>query len=222
MTGLSEIMESVTKSLPFGLDKRLGKKDSPQQQAQPEGGQPQEQSPGTSQQASGQIEIGIVQDSGVDLASFEEVKKQVQAANERIVELESRLYKAERGTDTVKKENELLKGRMDQTDARILDMLSVYEVVSNQINPFVGSSKVISSTMEQLQEELSTIKTQVTTISSDMKILARGKVDITRLVRSSVSEADTKRRVDLTKLIRTAVQSKKTVKTKKDGIEYGP
>jgi len=123
----------------------------------------------------------------------------------------------------VKKENEQLKGRMDQMDSRILDMLSVYEVVSNQINPFVGSSKVLSSTMEQLQEEVSSLKTQVSTMTADLKIMARGKVDISRLVRASVSEADEKRRVDLTKLIRTAVQSKKTVRSKKGNeLELGP
>ena len=125
--------------------------------------------------------------------------------------------------DTAQKESETLKGRMDQNDSRILDMLSVYEVVSNQINPFVGSSKVLSSTIEQLQEELSVVKNQVSTMSSDLKILCRGKVDIPRLVRTSITDADQKRRVDLTKLIRTAVQSKKTVRAKKgNDLEFGP
>ena len=220
MVDLSKTIESITKSLPFGLGGALKKKEASQPLPGPAGEQPL-QAPGA--QDAGQIEIGIVQESAIDNAALEELKKQASATTERIEELESRLYKAERGTDTVKKENELLKGRMDQTDARILDMLSVYEVVSNQINPFVGSSKVISSTMEQLQEEMSTLKTQVATIGSDIKILARGKIDITKLVRTSISDADAKRRVDLTKLIRTAVQSKKTIKTQKGNeLEYGP
>ncbi len=151
------------------------------------------------------------------------MKKQMALATERVAEMEARVLKTERLAEAVKKENEMLKGRMDQTDSRILDMLSVYEVVSNQINPFVGSSKVISSTMEQIQEELNSLKTQVSTMSADLKILSRGKIDISRLVRSSVSDVDEKRRVDLTKLIRSAVQTKKTVRAKKGNeLEFGP
>jgi archaeal flagellar protein FlaC len=217
MFDFAKSIESITKALPFGIGGAQKKKEQGQDA-------PSTEPQATSQESSaGEIEIGVVQDSSLDTAQVDDLKKQLALNNERIAELETRIYKAERIADNVKKENELLKGRMDQNDARILDMLSVYEVVSNQINPFVGSSKVISSTMEQLHEEVSSLKSQVSTIGSDLKILARGRVDINRLVRTSVTDSDAKRRVDLTKLIRSAVQTKKTVRTKKgDEIEYGP
>jgi archaeal flagellar protein FlaC len=210
MADFQETVASIKKSLPPWLGGTPPDK-------KPEGGEAL--SPGTPSPAApaeaGQIEIGVVSEPFFDNSQIEDFKKQMASSNERMADLESRLFKAEKAADNVRKENELLKGRMDQTDSRILDMLSVYEVVSNQINPFVGSSKVISSTMEQLQEEISSLKGQVSTMGSDLKILARGKVDIHRLVKSSVSDADVKRRVDLTKLIRTAVQSKKAVRAKK-------
>ena len=216
MFDISKSIESITKQLPFGLGKPQKKQESPSDKQTPPQGE-------SHPQEAGQIEIGIVQESSLDNTQLEELKKQVALATERVAEMEARVVKAERAADSAKKENEQLKGRMDQTDSRILDMLSVYEVVSNQINPFVGSSKVISSTIEQLQEELGVLKTQVSTMGADLKILSRGRVDISRLVRSSVSEADEKRRVDLTKLIRSAVQTKKTVRTKKgNDIEFGP
>ncbi len=215
MFNLSKSIEALTKQLPFNLGGSPKKKSE-----ESESTSPTESSPAPEP---GEIEIGVVQESSLDNAQVDDLKKQLALSTERLAELEARLYKAERVVDTAKKENELLKGRMDQNDARILDMLSVYEVVSNQINPFVGSSKVLSSTMEQLQEEVASLKSQVSTIGTDLKILSRGRVDISRLVRSSVTEADAKRRVDLTNLIRSAVQSKKTVRTKKGNeIDFGP
>lgn len=223
MFDFAKTIGSVTKNLPF----KLGGASAEKKQA----GDNQPPSPSSSEPVKGQlgaggageIEIGVVPEPSFDNAQIDDLKKQIAMSTERIAELESRLFKAEKSVDTVKKENEQLKGRMDQNDGRILDMLSVYEVVSNQINPFVGSSKVLSSTMEQLQEEVSSLKTQVSTMGNDLKILARGRVDINRLVRSSVSDADNKRRVDLTKLIRSAVQSKKTVRVRKGNeLEFGP
>jgi flagellar protein FlaC len=220
MFDFAKTIESVTKILPFKLGGASAEK-KPSGESQPPVSPSTEHAP--AQGGAGEIEIGIVQEPSFDNAQVEDLKKQIAMTTERIMELETRLFKAERSVDSAKKENEQLKGRMDQNDGRILDMLSVYEVVSNQINPFVGSSKVLSSTMEQLQEEVSSLKTQVSTVSNDLKILARGKVDITRLVRSSISDTDAKRRVDLTKLIRSAVQTKKTVRSRKGNeLEFGP
>ncbi len=219
MLDFGKVIGSITKQLPFSL----GKPSAPPKSESSTGSQPPAQGEKPSSPDAGQIEIGIVQESSFDTSQIEDLKKQVALASERVAEMEARVAKAEKSADAAKKENEQLKGRMDQTDSRILDMLSVYEVVSNQINPFVGSSKVLSSTIEQLQEELNTLKSQVSTMGADLKILSRGKVDISRLVRTSVSEADEKRRVDLTKLIRSAVQSKKTVRVKKGNeLEFGP
>jgi len=218
MVDIGKAIESITKQLPFGLAKFAQKQEPHIDKQSPPAQGVQQQA-----QEAGQIEIGIVQEQSFDSSQLEDLKKQIALASERVAELESRVLKAEKSADTVKKENEQLKGRMDQTDSRILDMLSVYEIVSNQINPFVGSSKVLSSTMEQLQEELNSIKTQVSTMTADLKILSRGRIDISRLVRSTMSDSEEKRRVDLTKLIRSAVQSKKTVRVKKGNeLEFGP
>jgi len=222
MVNFAKTIESLTKNLPFGLGgKAKEPKEEENEKADAVSQDGKTESP--PEQGGGDIEIGVVQEPMLDNAQLEDLKKQIALSTERVSELETRLYKAEKAVDTAQKESETLKGRMDQNDSRILDMLSVYEVVSNQINPFVGSSKVLSSTIEQLQEELSVVKNQVSTMSSDLKILCRGKVDITRLVRTSITDADQKRRVDLTKLIRTAVQSKKTVRAKKgNDLEFGP
>jgi flagellar protein FlaC len=215
MVDIGKSIEDFAKQLPFGLGNMLKKGEKPPSQ-HPETLHHDEQHAAAGQgappQDSGQIEIGIVQESSFDSAQAEDLKKQIALSTERLAEMESRVVKAEKMAESVKKENEQLKGRMDQTDSRILDMLSVYEVVSNQINPFVGSSKVISSTMEQMQEELNSLKTHVSTMGSDLKILARGRVDIGKLIKTSVTDEDQKRRIDLTKLIRSAVQGKKIAK----------
>ncbi|MFH1448412.1 MAG: flagella accessory protein C [Candidatus Micrarchaeota archaeon] len=196
--------------LPFGLGGTKQKDEKPKDT----------ESEAPDKQEAGEIEIGMVQESAFDNTQLEDIKKQVAVSSERASELEEKLNKAEKAISIIKKENEQLKGRMDQNDSRILDMLSVYEVVSNQINPFVGSSKVLSSTVEQLQNELTSLKKQVSTMGADLKIMSHGRVNISRLVRSTISEQDKKRRVDLTKLIRSAVQSKRIVKSKKGELEY--
>ncbi len=215
LDALKGILDST--QLPFGLGGRK-KKESPEK-AQEQNGMPKET---TTKQEAGDIEIGMVQEPAFDNSEVEDLKKQLALSSERISELEERISKTESTVEKARKENDDIKGRMDQNDARILDMLSVYEVVSNQINPFVGSSKVLSSTVEQLQNELASLKKQVSVMSTDLKIMSRGRIDIHHLVKSSISNEDKKRRVDLTKLIRSAVQSKKAVKSKQGEIKYGP
>ena len=78
------------------------------------------------------------------------------AANEellaKIEELESRFPKIEMMITNLRKENETLRESIDKINENFQDIMALYEVVSNQINPFIGISKITATSMEKLEK----------------------------------------------------------------------
>ena len=68
---------------------------------------------------------------------------------------------------------------------RSKDIMMLYEVVSTQINPFIGESKVTAASMEKLErlnDEINDIKTILDDILVDLKILTLKELDVHSIV----------------------------------------
>jgi flagellar protein FlaC len=101
------------------------------------------------------------------------------AANEELLakigELESKFPKIEMMVTNLRKENENLRGDIQNINENFQDMMALYEVVSNQINPFIGISKITATSMEKvemMENESRNLKKRVEELQNDVVILA--------------------------------------------------
>ncbi|MBP2172367.1 flagella accessory protein C [Methanococcus voltae] len=101
------------------------------------------------------------------------------AANEELLakmgELESKFPKIEMMVTNLRKENENLRSDIHNINENFQDMMALYEVVSNQINPFIGISKVTATSMEKVEKiehESTNLKKRVEELQNDVVILA--------------------------------------------------
>ncbi|RLG26562.1 flagellar protein C, partial [Methanosarcinales archaeon] len=96
----------------------------------------------------------------------------------------------ETSISTLKRENDEIKNRIAQVDTKLIDMLSLYEVVANQVNPFVGLSKVTTANiekLERLQQQVETMENEMISIENDLRI-SIGELDIAGIIRTQLEE----------------------------------
>jgi flagellar protein FlaC len=111
---------------------------------------------------------------------------------ERITALENKNPKLEISIATLKRENDEIKNKLTHLDSKLIDMLSLYEVVANQVNPFVGVSKVTSASIEKLEEmgqDVEKLEDKVSSMEHDLKIIL-GEVDVNDIVRNVLVEGE--------------------------------
>lgn len=71
---------------------------------------------------------------------------------EKIKSLEDRLSKVDLNISMVQRDSVEVKKTVDKIDKSILELLSLYEIVSNQVNPFVGESGSGRETIERFEK----------------------------------------------------------------------
>ncbi|WP_321419231.1 FlaD/FlaE family flagellar protein [uncultured Methanomethylovorans sp.] len=76
----------------------------------------------------------------------------LEASNKKIKELEGKLAKTDVSLSMVQKENEEMNKTVTKMDKNILELLSLYEIVSNQVNPFVGDDAGGRATIERFDK----------------------------------------------------------------------
>ncbi|MDK2790258.1 MAG: archaeal flagellar protein FlaC [Methanothermococcus sp.] len=75
----------------------------------------------------------------------------------------------------IRKENESLRNDINKINENFQDIMALYEVVSNQINPFIGISKVTATSMEKIERleyEADHLRKKVKELQNDIVILA--------------------------------------------------
>ena len=124
------------------------------------------------------------------------------AANEellaKIEELESKLPKIEMMITNLRKENETLRESIDRINENFQDIMALYEVVSNQINPFIGISKITAASMEKLEKlehETKILRKKIDELQKDIIILAeiylkQHDIDINDIIEDVLAEEE--------------------------------
>lgn len=69
----------------------------------------------------------------------------------KVNDIESKLPKLESSINNLRKENEMLRVELNKINENLQDIMALYEVVSNQINPFIGVSKITATSLEKLE-----------------------------------------------------------------------
>ncbi|MCQ6962750.1 FlaD/FlaE family flagellar protein [Methanolobus chelungpuianus] len=81
-----------------------------------------------------------------------EQKEAIESNAKRIKEVESKLSKADVTLNMVQRDNEEIRKTVDKIDQSVLELLSLYEIVSNQVNPFVGDDVGSRATIERFEK----------------------------------------------------------------------
>ncbi|MBC7086512.1 MAG: flagella protein [Methanomethylovorans sp.] len=88
--------------------------------------------------------------NSTEKASFDSAA--LEATNKKIKEIETKIAKVEVNLSIVQKENEEISKNVAKMDKNILELLSLYEIVSNQVNPFVGDDAGGRATLERFDK----------------------------------------------------------------------
>ena len=92
----------------------------------------------------------------------------------KLKEVENKLSKADVTLSMVQKDNEEVRKTVDKIDQSVLELLSLYEIVSNQVNPFVGDDVASRATIERFEKTDKRI-----TEMGDMLVLIKNDLDST-------------------------------------------
>ncbi|GBE54648.1 flagella accessory protein C [archaeon BMS3Bbin15] len=104
---------------------------------------------------------------------------------ERLGTLDDDVARVKVSINDIRKEVSELKNDIGRMDESLKDIMMLYEVVSTQINPFIGESKVTAASMEKLErlnDEINDIKTILDDILVDLKILTLKELDVHSIV----------------------------------------
>ncbi len=88
-------------------------------------------------------------DSSVSREALQEINNQIEEYSEKARALEARISKVDVNISMVQKENQDVKATVEKIDQSVLELLSLYEIVSNQVNPFVGDEQGGKATLER-------------------------------------------------------------------------
>jgi len=110
---------------------------------------------------------------------------------ERLNEIDNRLPRIDVSIENLKKEIDGLRSELQRMDESLKDMMALYELVSAQINPFVGSSKVTALSVERLdamEKNLSEHEDIMNDVVNDMKLLFRKNLNLKEIVNKVLYE----------------------------------
>ncbi len=126
-----------------------------------------------------------VEEEILEEKSPEEIKKEAEGEKEekreeedittklmdRINEIENRLPRIDVAIENTKKEIDEIKSKLQKMDDTMKDVMTLYEVVSSQVNPFVSSSGVV---------DIVDLKRKVDTLEEDFRLIIN--VDLDRII----------------------------------------
>ncbi|ASJ04853.1 MULTISPECIES: flagella accessory protein C [Thermococcus] len=108
----------------------------------------------------------------------------------RINEIENDIPRIKVSIDTLKTQINELREEIDRLDKVIKDVMVLYEIVSQQINPFkdVDSANPLLSEIQELSEEIESLKAEIAQIKSDLRLLVIDGMDLDDLIYEAISE----------------------------------
>ncbi|ACS89846.1 Archaeal flagella-related protein C [Thermococcus sibiricus MM 739] len=111
----------------------------------------------------------------------------------RINEIENELPRIKVNIDTLKSQIQELRDEIEKLDKTIKDVMMLYEVVSQEINPFrdLDSENPIVKEIHELKQDLEDIRKEIAQIRGDLKLLAYHGVDLDKIIYEAISEGET-------------------------------
>lgn len=119
-----------------------------------------------------------------------EEDEQIRQVMERINEIENDIPRIRMSLDTIKKQMQELRDDVDRLDRIIKDVMMLYEVISQEINPFKETIREspLANEVQELKKELENIKMEISQIKNDIKVLAGYGVDLDSIIYDVLAE----------------------------------
>ncbi|WP_297464254.1 flagella accessory protein C [Thermococcus sp.] len=107
----------------------------------------------------------------------------------RINEIENDIPRIKISIDTLKSQINELRKEIERLDGVIKDVMVLYEIVSQQINPFkdVDSSNPLMSEIQAMREEIENLKDEIAQIKADLRLLVIDGMDLDELIYEVIS-----------------------------------
>jgi len=126
--------------------------------------------------------------------------EQISANAESVKEFDVKLNKMEGTVSASKAHLDEFKDRLDKIDESLLELLSLYEVVSSTVNPFVGEKDATASVekIEQIEKKIEALSHKIPEIPPDIrqefdtkfKAIEDRLEELTRVMETSVPKPD--------------------------------
>jgi|Deesub1362A_J573_1020465.scaffolds.fasta_scaffold00191_22 flagellar protein FlaC len=110
---------------------------------------------------------------------------------ERLNEIDNRLPRLDIALNNLKKEINEIRNEMSRMDGNIQDIMMLYEVVSSQVNPFIGISKVTAVSMEKLErleKNFERLSSMMDDLLIDMRIITGKTFDVDEIINEVLME----------------------------------
>ncbi len=101
-----------------------------------------------------------------------EQKEAIETNTKKIKDVENKLSKADVTLNMMQRDNDEIKKTVEKIDQSVLELLSLYEIVSNQVNPFVGDDLGSRATIERFDKTEKRI-----TEMADMLVIFKNEMD---------------------------------------------
>ncbi len=105
--------------------------------------------------------------------------------NERLNDIENKLPRIDISISNLKKDIDSIRNDIRKIEDSMKDMMALYEVVSAQINPFVGSSKATKLSFEKIDEierKFLELEETLIDIQMDMRIIYRNTLNLREII----------------------------------------
>ncbi len=111
--------------------------------------------------------------------------------NERLNDIENRLPRMDISMSNLKKEIDGIRDEIKKIEESMKDMMALYEVVSAQINPFVGSSKATKLSFERIDElerKVEEFEERILELQMDIRMIFRTALNLRQIVNEVLYE----------------------------------
>lgn len=119
----------------------------------------------------------------------EEILNQVMT---RINEIENDIPRIKVSIDTLKSQIQEVREEVEKLNKTIKDVMMLYEVVSQEINPFKDQEKdnPLLNEIQELKGHLEDLRTEIVLLKSDLKLLAIHGIDLDEVIYEVISEGE--------------------------------
>ncbi|MCL7410603.1 MAG: flagella protein [Methanosarcinaceae archaeon] len=123
--------------------------------------------------------------------------KMAEENSKKIINLESRLSKVDVNISMVQRESVEVKKTVEKIDQSVLELLSLYEIVSNQVNPFVGEAGTDRESIERFEKDekrMTELGDVIVMLKNEIDVLSQ-RAEIPRVAPETdgkISDIDTK------------------------------
>ncbi|WP_461866133.1 flagella accessory protein C [Thermococcus sp.] len=110
----------------------------------------------------------------------------------RINEIENDIPRIKVSIDTLKSQIQELREEMEKLNKTIKDVMMLYEVVSQEVNPFKDQEKEnpLVNEIHNLSKQVEELRTEITQIKSDLRLLAMHGINIDELIYDVLEEGE--------------------------------